>query len=308
MKKTHSVFCARVATSRAKQTSSGFTLIELLVVIAIIAILAAMLLPALAAAKERAKRIQCVNNLRQIGLAVSVYAGDNSDIMPPLHWRPQNTDYTYEMFRYSPLDVTPPTYSLGPYNLGTLWDNKLISDGHVYYCPSTSINQPNFIYDTYAAKNSWPCGIDQAAASASGNNNPDWVRAGYSYYPQSKNTTVLRDLAVTAAAVPQWPAYNSSGNNSTLQSWTCVPYFKQSAIDQTKSISGDVIYSSLKSISHQSGGSPAGLNELFGDGHVTWQGVKVVTDGFDPNVWAAIAAGGATGGDNYSYAMSCWRP
>ncbi|NJL31699.1 MAG: type II secretion system protein [Phycisphaerales bacterium] len=71
--------------SRSRTGSRGFTLIELLVVISIIALLVALLLPALASAREAANSAKCLGNLRQIGLAFQLYAGDNRDFIPSVY-------------------------------------------------------------------------------------------------------------------------------------------------------------------------------------------------------------------------------
>ena len=96
LKNMRSFICAigRKAPQRLRQRRAGakaFTLIELLVVIAIIAILAALLLPALAKAKQKALRMQCLSNLHQIEIGLNIYAGQFNDKLPVLnsggaHW------------------------------------------------------------------------------------------------------------------------------------------------------------------------------------------------------------------------------
>jgi prepilin-type N-terminal cleavage/methylation domain-containing protein/prepilin-type processing-associated H-X9-DG protein len=305
MLKTMPSTCKTAIQRSRSKSNGGFTLIELLVVIAIIAILAAMLLPALAAAKERAKRISCMNNLRQLALGISIYAADNSDYMPPLKWRESggNLQYPYEMARFNTVNDPATTYAMGPYNLGSLWSAKNITEGKTYYCPSNAKGN-NLTYDWYAAKMQWPYGIDTAAAAAANDPNVTYLRSGYYYYPQSLNVQQTT-TAVGQKSVPYWPPYSTSP--APYNSWICVPFFKQTAVDQKRSTIVDDCHNGLAALYHRTGGNnPAGINAAFGDGHVNWQSIKIVTDGFDPNVWASIAGG--NGNDDMKYAMSCWRP
>jgi prepilin-type N-terminal cleavage/methylation domain-containing protein/prepilin-type processing-associated H-X9-DG protein len=139
----------------SKKASPGFTLIELLVVIAIIAILAAMLLPALAKAKEKAKSLQCVNNEKQIVLGYSLYATDYHDYLPvagqargggtvwPAEWYAEISAYMGK----------------GTTNIGTL-----TAQGSIQACPSFSTNKlagvglttdPNFLSYGGYGHNCW---------------------------------------------------------------------------------------------------------------------------------------------------------
>ena len=122
----------KACSNRGLVKYHNFTLIELLVVIAIIAILAAMLLPALSAARERARSANCVSNLKQVGVHYATYAADNHDYIP----------YTYGVGKWTYLAsdlIREGSATLNGYNgPGLLYLNGYIDDqtARVFYCPN----------------------------------------------------------------------------------------------------------------------------------------------------------------------------
>jgi prepilin-type N-terminal cleavage/methylation domain-containing protein/prepilin-type processing-associated H-X9-DG protein len=265
---------------------TGFTLIELLVVIAIIAILAAMLLPALARAKERALRANCMSNLHQIGVGVAMYTSENNEILPLCGWpQGQNPWQTYEACR-----VTPGTgiISRGYYSLGLLYRIKAVPNPRVFYCPSNRKAGSTWTYDYYAtAPNIWP-----STPVASGD---DDVRTGYNYYPQQRERETVSGYDLPKL---EFAAANLEFGGTL----TVVAPLKQASVDPQKSISMDLVHS-IDAAPHKDN-SASGLNALFADGHVRFQTAKANPQAFDPVMWTDIGSNPL----NFRRVADMWKP
>ncbi len=223
----------------------GFTLIELLVVIAIIAILAALLLPVLATAKERGRRAQCANNLKQIGVGSLVYVGDNNDKFMSASF---NSGWTFGSAKVqNPIlmdeAILASSADLG-FNSNSVVNGASVSPS-IWTCP----NRPTLPAFTAANGGTWAMGYQYYGGVATWYLNENGtIVAVPSASPikqaASRGTWMLAADVVINLATPPSHLWGDATQPPT-SGWTSLP-------------------------AHKRNGQPAGGNEVFADDSVQW--------------------------------------
>jgi prepilin-type N-terminal cleavage/methylation domain-containing protein len=239
---------------------AGFTLIELLVVIAIIAILAAMLLPALAAAKQKAYKAVCTSNLKQWGLAINMYAGDNQNQFPDNTTADGAHDFAWMASHLNNTFYPQYLYKNTAGSSSTTERSKQ----DVIYCPTDQFHRA--YEDTYGTTTNL-VGFNYFPGRQANGGNYNYTYQGVSlanWMLRTKMNGPYRLAPIMADKI------QGKGNNPTALSWM------------------DTIGSAQIATSNHPGGGnvPSGANLLYEDGSVSWQKFNNIA-----NQWPILPSG-----------------
>jgi prepilin-type N-terminal cleavage/methylation domain-containing protein len=237
---------------------AGFTLIELLVVITIIALLMAILMPVLSKAREAAKRILCANQLKQLGVAASLYAGAYDDSLPWWGYTDGGGEEMHPHVAYRQ-DWVWPNKRLKALRLACLYEGKYITEPKLFYCPSN--RDPKYKYESYIDPPPW----SHLPQNFNGTQPNQWVRLGYTYFPTDPKSDLDADGILQRVA------------QKMAKLDRCIPYMTDIVEHKDK---GGLSFG----LSHKTRSTYA-VHALFSDGHVRLCNDQKV---FDDPVWDVL--------------------